>query len=97
LCRGRQAWLSAQIEAEKKRHAEAKKKEFAELGYEGEELANVMTNFLESLFGVDETELLARIKDPGAATVKTPPTALQTLAQSKRPPREPRRPFSDQS
>lgn len=55
---------SAQIEAEKKRHADAKKKEYAELGFEGEELANMMTSFLESLFGVDETELLARIKDP---------------------------------
>ncbi|HYK04643.1 MAG TPA: hypothetical protein VE974_23020 [Thermoanaerobaculia bacterium] len=55
---------TAQIEAEKNRHAEAKKKEYAELGFAGEELANMLTSFLESLFGVDETELLARIKDP---------------------------------
>jgi hypothetical protein len=55
---------AAQIEAEKKRRAEAKKKEYAELGYSGEDLANVVTSFLESLFGVEENELLARIKDP---------------------------------
>jgi hypothetical protein len=54
----------AQIESEKKRRAEVKKKEYAELGYAGEELANMLTSFLESLFGVEENELLARIKDP---------------------------------
>jgi len=55
---------AAQIETEKKRRAEAKKKEYAELGYSGEDLASVVTGFLESLFGLDETEHLARIKDP---------------------------------
>ena len=55
---------AAQIEAEKKRRAEAKKKEYAELGFSGEELGNMLTSFLESLFGVEENELLARIKDP---------------------------------
>jgi hypothetical protein len=55
---------AAQIEAEKKRRADAKKKEYAELGYSGEDLANVLASFLESLFGVDENELLVRIKDP---------------------------------
>lgn len=55
---------NAQIEAEKKRRADAKKKEYEELGYSGEDLANVVTSFLESLFGVEENELLARIKDP---------------------------------
>jgi hypothetical protein len=55
---------AARIEAEKKRRAEAKKKEYAELGFSGEDLGNMLTSFLESLFGVEENELLARIKDP---------------------------------
>jgi hypothetical protein len=55
---------TAQIDAEKKRRAEAKKKEYAELGYSGDDLANALTSFLESLFGVEENEFLARIKDP---------------------------------
>jgi hypothetical protein len=55
---------AAQIEAEKKRRVEAKKKEYAELGYSGDDLANVLASFLESLLGVEETEFLARIKDP---------------------------------
>jgi hypothetical protein len=55
---------AAQIEAEKKRNAAAKKKEYEELGYSGDDLANAITTFLESLFNVDENELLARIKDP---------------------------------
>jgi hypothetical protein len=55
---------AAQIEAEKKRLAAAKKKEYAELGYSGDDLANVLSSFLESLLGVEETEFLARIKDP---------------------------------
>ena len=55
---------AAQIDTEKKRRAEAKKKEYAELGYSGEDLENAITSFLESLFGVDENEMLARIKDP---------------------------------
>lgn len=55
---------AAQIEAEKKRRAEAKKKEYEELGFSGDDLANMLTSFLESLFGVEESELLARIKDP---------------------------------
>ena len=46
------------------RRAEAKKKEYAELGYSGEDLANAVKSFVESLFGVEESELLARIKDP---------------------------------
>ncbi len=55
---------TAQIDAEKKRRADAKKKEYAELGYSGDDLANAITSFLESLFGVEENEFLARIKDP---------------------------------
>jgi hypothetical protein len=55
---------AAQIETEKKRRAEAKKKELAEVGYSGDDLAEAVTNFLESLFGLDESGLLARIKDP---------------------------------
>ena len=55
---------AAQIAAEKKKRAEAKKKEYAEMGYSGEDLENMLKDFLESLLGVEENQLLVRIKDP---------------------------------
>lgn len=54
----------AQIEAEKKRAAEKKRKELTEYGYEGETLESALTDFLGSLFGVDESNVPVRIKDP---------------------------------
>lgn len=55
---------AAQVEAEKKKRADAKKKEYAEMGYSGEDLENMLQSFLESLLGVEENQLLVRIKDP---------------------------------
>jgi hypothetical protein len=54
----------AQVEAERKKRAEAKRKEYADMGYAGEELENALKSALEGLFSVEESELLARIKDP---------------------------------
>lgn len=55
---------AAQVEAEKKKRAEAKKKEYAEMGFEGEDLANMLKSFVESLLGAEENELYIRVKDP---------------------------------
>ncbi|HYI13066.1 MAG TPA: hypothetical protein VEK57_28730 [Thermoanaerobaculia bacterium] len=55
---------TAQVEAEKKKRADAKKKEYAEMGFAGEDLENMIKSFMESLLGVQESELLARVKDP---------------------------------
>jgi hypothetical protein len=55
---------TSQVDAEKKKRAEAKKKEYAEMGFSGEDLENMLKNFMESLLGVQESELLARVKDP---------------------------------
>jgi hypothetical protein len=55
---------AAQLEAEKKKRAEAKKKEYAEMGYEGDDLATMVTDFLGSLLGAEENDLYVRIKDP---------------------------------
>lgn len=55
----------AQLEAEKTKRAEAKKKEYAEIGYEGEALAEMLKSFLESLFmASSENDLYVKIKDP---------------------------------
>lgn len=54
----------AQLDAERKRLGEAKRKEAAEYGYSAEELENVVKEFKESLFKTDEGEILVRIKDP---------------------------------
>lgn len=54
----------AQVEAEKKKRAEAKKKEYAEMGFEGEDLANMLKSFVESLLGAEENDLYVRVKDP---------------------------------
>ena len=55
---------AAQIEAEKKKLAEAKRKESAQSGWEGPDLEGLVKSFFESLFQVQESELLARVKDP---------------------------------
>ena len=54
----------AQLEAEKKKRAEAKKKEYAEMGFEGEALESMLKDFLSSLFDAQENEVPVRIKDP---------------------------------
>lgn len=54
----------AQAEAERKRRAEAKKKEYAEIGYEGEALADMVKSLMEGVLGVEESDLLVKIKDP---------------------------------
>ena len=54
----------AQVAAEKKKRAEAKKKEYEEMGYSGEDLENALKDFIETLLGVEENQLLVRIKDP---------------------------------
>lgn len=54
-----------QIEAERKRIADAKRKEYKDAGWEdGESLDDMVKNLLSSLLGVEESDLLARIKDP---------------------------------
>lgn len=55
---------TAQIEAERNARIELKKKEYAEMGYEGEELADAVRSAAEYILPVDEGEILARIKDP---------------------------------
>lgn len=55
----------AQLEADKKKKAEAKKKEYEEMGYSGEDLANMLESFVESLMGFNsENDVYVRIKDP---------------------------------
>ncbi|HEY0591097.1 MAG TPA: hypothetical protein VGF40_04985 [Thermoanaerobaculia bacterium] len=54
----------AQIAAERTKRVEAKKKEYAEMGYQGEELENAVRSATEDLLAVEENELLVRIKDP---------------------------------
>lgn len=54
----------AQIEAERAKRTEAKKKEYAAMGYEGEELENAVRSATEGLLAVEENDLLVRIKDP---------------------------------
>lgn len=54
----------AQIEAERARRTEAKRKEYAEIGYEGEELESAVRSAVEGLLVVEENELLVRIADP---------------------------------
>ena len=55
---------AAQLAAEKKKMAEAKRKEYAEIGYEGEDLDNAVNNAMESTLSVEPSDLVARIKDP---------------------------------
>jgi hypothetical protein len=55
---------AAQIEAERKKRADAKKKEYVEMGFTGEDLESMLKSAVEGLLGVEESELLVRIKDP---------------------------------
>ncbi|HUP62420.1 MAG TPA: hypothetical protein VNA69_18590 [Thermoanaerobaculia bacterium] len=55
---------AAQVDAEKKRRAEEKRKEYTEAGYDGESIATMITSLLESLLTIEENELVVRVKDP---------------------------------
>ncbi len=54
----------AQIDVERKRRLDAKKKEYAEYNYEPETLESVLDSFTESNLVLEENELVARVKDP---------------------------------
>jgi len=54
----------AQLEAEKKRYADAKRKEAKEAGIEGEGLESYVKSSLESYLALEPDEVLVRIKDP---------------------------------
>jgi hypothetical protein len=54
----------AQLAAEKKKLGDAKRKEYADLGYEGETLDSVVSSYTESLLDLDATQVLLRVKDP---------------------------------
>jgi hypothetical protein len=54
----------AQIDVERKRLGEAKRKAAKEMGYEGEDLESTVNDYIKSLFQLDEGELLVRVKDP---------------------------------
>ena len=57
-------FTQAQVDAEKKRRADAQKKEYTEAGYDAETIAQMLANMIESLFNVEENEVVVRIKDP---------------------------------
>lgn len=54
----------AQLAAEKKKLGDAKRKEYVELGYEGETLDTVVASYLESTLSTEDHDVLLRIKDP---------------------------------
>ena len=54
----------AQVDAERKRLGEAKKKEWKDSGWSGQDLDNMVASFLESLLRVEENEVVLRVKDP---------------------------------
>lgn len=54
----------AQLAAEKKKLGDAKRKEYVELGYEGETLDTVVASYLESVLSVADHDVLLRVKDP---------------------------------
>jgi len=54
-----------QLQAERKRLGEAKRKEYMDGGWPaGEDLDNMVKSYTESLLTVDDSDLLVRIKDP---------------------------------
>lgn len=55
----------AQLAAEKKKLGDAKRKEYADAGYEGETLDTLVASYLESLLSsVEASDVLLRVKDP---------------------------------
>lgn len=55
---------SDQLAAEKKRLGDAKRKEYADDGYEGEALDSVVSYYVDSLLNVEPSDVIVRIKDP---------------------------------
>jgi hypothetical protein len=55
---------STQLAAEKKRRGDAKRSEAKASGLEGEDLERYLSSYLESLFKLDDDEVLVRVKDP---------------------------------
>ncbi len=53
-----------QLAAEKKRLGDAKRKEYADDGYEGETLDSVVSYYVESLLTLQPSDVVVRIKDP---------------------------------
>lgn len=57
----------AQLAAERKRLADAKRKEYVEAGWPpGEDLENMVKSYSESLLAVEDSDVLVRIKDPNS-------------------------------
>ena len=54
----------AQLDAERKRLSDIKRKEAADAGLTGEDLDNYVKSYAESLLPLDEGEVLLRVKDP---------------------------------
>jgi hypothetical protein len=55
----------AQLTAERKRLADAKRKEYMEAGWPaGEDLDNMVKSYTESLLTVEDSDILVRVKDP---------------------------------
>ncbi|HVR37481.1 MAG TPA: hypothetical protein VMU84_00175 [Thermoanaerobaculia bacterium] len=55
---------AAQIAAEKKKLGDAKRKEYADSGFQGEELDSIVKSYLDSTLQFEEDEVVVRIKDP---------------------------------
>ncbi|HEV7238079.1 MAG TPA: hypothetical protein VGQ36_02485 [Thermoanaerobaculia bacterium] len=54
----------AQIAAEKKRLGDAKRKEYEGYGYEGENLDNAVSSYLEYVLRLEPSDVVLRMKDP---------------------------------
>jgi hypothetical protein len=55
---------SAQLQAEKKRLGDAKRKEATDAGYEAGDIDSMVQSFLDSTLNLEDGEVLVRIKDP---------------------------------
>lgn len=54
----------AQVAAEKKRLGDAKRKEYAGMGYEGESLDQAVNGYLEYVLRLEPSDVVLRMKDP---------------------------------
>jgi hypothetical protein len=54
----------AQVAAEKKRLGDAKRKEYEGYGYEGENLDNAVSSYLEYVLRLEPSDVVLRMKDP---------------------------------
>jgi hypothetical protein len=55
---------ATQLAAEKKRMGDAKREELKAAGYDEESMKDVITGYLDSLWSLDEGDVLLRVKDP---------------------------------